>query len=415
MNLTEQHKQALNQTLELAKGIQIVEKIMNPRKECSRSKVLVGKITKEILLLTPKKNISKSRNRQFYVNDSKKSESQSTSKVNRNIYKRRFSDSIKSINSRLMQSKAGQNTMGRLITDHNLPFNDSIEKSISRTNTPNPKNLPFVSVLSGKTGEAISLPDFQDYVKSKGSNYLNKSSKNYLTEEILNRLQQASDKISKFPEFFEAKTKQIARNVSKRNTKETNYDKTKPSKGPLPSQPGPLFKKVSIFHIKPKNPKPFSTNSHFESSVLGFMKVKTQENQKFLDIIDKLDLDRPKMAKEKAHLIQKDREKFRDRIYSLQKFHNFKLTIENSRKLRQNLSISQGDIYMKVIEELRVNKHKPSDGELEILDFWKKMVGYGWVVSQTDLNEMAQRLMDKGLFDEGSEKLIQYFFKLLGN
>jgi len=49
------------------------------------------------------------------------------------------------------------------------------------------------------------------------------------------------------------------------------------------------------------------------------------------------------------------------------------------------------------------------------LDFWKKMVGYGWVVSQTDLNEMAQRLMDKGLFDEGSEKLIQYFFKLLGN
>lgn len=415
MNITEQHKQALNQTLELAKGLQIVEKIVNPRKECSRSKVLVSKITKEIQLLTPKKNTFNSRNREFSVNNSKKSDSQSPSTINRSIFKRRFSHSIKSINSRLMQSKAGQNTMGKLITDHNLPFNDSIEKSISRANTPNPKKLPFVSILSGKTGEAINLPDFQDYVQSKGTNYLKKSSKNYLTEEILNRLQQATDKISNFSEIFEAKTKQLTRNVTRKFTKELVIDKSRPSKVSFPSKPGPLFKKVSIFHIKPENPKPLIINSNFESSVLGFMQVKNQENQKFLDIIDKLDLDRPKMAKEKAHLIQKDREKFRDHIYSLQKFHHFKITVENSRKLRQDLSIGQGDIYMKVIEELRVNKHKPSEGELEILNFWKKMVSYGWVISQTDLNEMAQRLADKGLYNEGGEKLIQIFLKLLGN
>lgn len=415
MNITELHKVALNKTLELAKGIQIIDQIIHPRKECNKSKVLVTKISKEIQFLVPKKIATKSNKRELSAGHNSRENSQSPSTLNRSIFKRRLSNSIKSINSRLMQSKAGQNAMGKLMTDHNLSFNDSIEKSISRANTPNPKKLPFVSIISGKTGEAVNLPEFQDYVQSKGMNYLRKNSKNYLTEEMLIRLQQASDKISKFPEYFESKTKQLARKMPRSNTKETQ--KVQLASEKKSARSSKILKKPSIFQIRTQSSIPNksnqSTNKDFAASIQSFIQIKHNENQKFLDIIDKLDLDRPKMAKEKAHLIQKDNEKFRDNIYSLRKFENFRAVVDNNRKIRQDVSFVQGDAYMKVIEELRVNKHRPSEGELEILNVWKKMVSYGWVVTQKDLEDMRMRLEERGLLDDNTEKLIERFLSML--
>jgi hypothetical protein len=408
MNITEEHKATLNSTLELAVGLDKVSQKINPSKKNSSPNGLISRVSREIQSLHPSRGHPKEFlkvSQKFLKRSSNNKESSSSS---RNSFKQRLSKSIKNINTRLIQSKAGKNTVGRLLNDQNLSFSDSVERSISRENSPCPKALPFVSYASGKTEAPTLLPEFKEYLKKQGSDYLKRKEKD-ATDELVARFEKASEKISKFKEFLEARTKSVSRYVSRKNTRQSFLHsplfkpETNLQKSPARSQAS--HSKPSIQGSSPE-PKVFS-------SIQSFQELKSRENQKFLDILNKIDLDRPKNLKEKAHLIQQDQERFRDHIYSLHKFEGFRMQVENSRKERQDLSRGQGIVYMKIIENFRLNKYRPTQGELEILEFWRKMVGFGWMIRKKDVDDIRKSLCDRRLNSLKTESLLVKFSSAL--
>ena len=94
-----------------------------------------------------------------------------------------------------------------------------------------------------------------------------------------------------------------------------------------------------------------------------------KENQKLLDILNKIDLERPITLRQKVKLIQNDKERYKNDLHSLKKFEKFRLRVESNRKKRQSINQKQGLAYLNIIEGFRAQRYKPSPGELEILDF----------------------------------------------
>lgn len=398
MNITEEHRATLHNTLELAKGIRQIDSMINPRKESSETKGLINRVSREIESLHPKRGVINDtyRSQSRFLKKSPKSQENSGS--TRSSYKKKLSKSIKSINNRLKLSKAGKSTMGKLMNDHNLSFSDSVEKSISKECSPCPKALPVVSLSSGKTSTTPELPEFKDYLRLKGSDYLNSFSKKDENSDLISRFEKASEKISKFKEFLEAKTKNMFRQVVRKSTKETFLSKSTMKKN-----------KSTEKQRRDKD----GSQPKISNSIQNFRVMKQRENQKFLDIINRIDLERPKLIKEKANLIQRDKERFRDHIYSLHKFDGFRAKVENSLKDRQELSKGQGEIYMKIIEDFRTNKYRPDEGEIEILEIWRKMIGYGWAISLKDMEDIRKSLKSRNISSQKTENLLKKFSSIL--
>ena len=402
MNITEEHRVTLHNTLELAKGIRQIDSMINPRKESSETKGLINRVSREIESLHPKRGVINETYKSQSRFSKKSPKSQENSGSTRSSYKRRLSKSIKNISNRLKLSKAGKSTMGKLMNDHNLSFNDSVEKSISKECSPCPKVLPVVSLSSGKTSTNPDLPEFKDYLKQKGSDYLNSFSKKDENSELISRFEKASEKISKFKEFLEAGTKTMFRKVLRKSTKETFISNSSIKKN-----------KSSETQKRQKDSLKDGSEPKISNSIQNFKFVKQRENQKFLDIINRIDLERPKLVKQKANLIQRDKERFRDHIYSLHKFDGFRAKVENSLKDRQELSKGQGEIYMKIIEDFRTNKYRPDEGEIEILEIWRKMIGYGWAISLKDIEDIRKSLKSRNISSQKTENLLKKFSTIL--
>jgi hypothetical protein len=428
MNLTEDLKSTLNKSLEVALGIEKVNNMINPQKAHTDGKNIVNIIYKDIQTLSNQSNI---RTRFFLKSKPKvalispRSPHISTPISKSTDSKKQLALSIKSINQRLKMTRAGKKTVGQVLNDESLPFNQSFHKTLnSRINTPRPSSLPFVSLTTGKTENYVRLPGFQEYLENKGSNYL----KLKLNDELLGRFDRVSNKIKKFSDEFEIKAISYAKTLENKHRKTINYTK-RPSVPMLQDFQSPqsrkktlgisnLLKNIMTVGNKTINTSKKSiknTRTEFHSSIADFKIAKQNENQKLLDILNKIDLERPLITREKVNLIQKDNEKYKNNLHSLKKFRDFRLKVESGRRKRQGVNESQGNMYMKIIEEFRIQRYKPTSGELEILEFWKRMVEYGWVITKPDLDEIAEIIKKKEFKNENSDLLLKKLYSTLAN
>ncbi|OMJ71270.1 hypothetical protein SteCoe_30572 [Stentor coeruleus] len=424
MNITEDLKSTLNKTLEIALGIEKVNTMINPRKAHTEGKNLVNVIYKDMQILT---NYTRGRKRQNNFKEAKdvtriisSSLNPNLSEIRRADLKKNLSSSIKKVTQRVKMSRAGKRTIGQLLHDEHLPFNQSFDKALSsRGNTPKPKSLPFVSLTTGKTENPMYLPGFQEYLENKGSNYLKKK----YNDDILGRFDRASNSISKFKEDFEYKASNYIKAIDDKSKRASLF--RKPSNGIMVNELNisavrrrSLVIKNLIFNTNApakKNHRAtmIKTQPVFTDTVRGFNQATIIENQKFLDILNKIDLERPMILRQKVDLIQGDKERYRNNLHSLKKFENFRILVETQRRKRQNMNYRQGLAYMNIIEGFRTLRYKPSPGEMEVLEFWKRMVEYGWVVTQADLDEVQGILSNKGTLSESSELLIEKLSKVI--
>ena len=369
MNITEDLKSTLNKTLEIALGIEKVNSMINPQKAHTDGKNLVNAIYKDVQILS---NQSRGRHRLAIKHNIRAATKTSISRSERkrdptNIeFQKQFSLSIKNVNQRVKMSRAGKRTVRQSLDDEFLPFNKSFDKTLSsRSHTPKPKSLPYVSLTTGKLENPVTLPNFSEYLETKGSNYL----KMKFNDELICRFNKATTRVTKFNEEFDAKASTFIKSLEDRNRRGTMFKK--PSNQNF--NDGPSIKKRSVVikglifdlnsNIKKKNHKDNFSNTK-NLSIQGFNTAKKNENQKLLDIINKMDLERPSILRQKVNLIQNDHEKYKNNLHSLKKFEKFRLTVESNRRKRQNVNSKQGAAYMNIIENFRSERHKPSLGEL---------------------------------------------------
>ncbi|OMJ67203.1 hypothetical protein SteCoe_35693 [Stentor coeruleus] len=425
MNITDDLKSTLNKTLEIALGIEKVNTMINPRKAHTEGKNLVNVIYKDMQILT---NYTRGRKRQNNFKEVKEtprtislSLNPNLSEIRRADLKKNLSSSIKKVTQRVKMSRAGKRTIGQLLHDEHLPFNQSFDKALSsRVNTPKPKSLPFVSLTTGKIENPMYLPDFQEYLENKGSNYLKKK----YNDDILGRFDKASNNISKFKDDFEYKASNYIKAIDDKSKRASLF--RKPSNAIMVNELNistvrrrSLVIKNLIFNANSTNNKNTQkaamnkTQPVFSDTVRGFNQASIKENQKFLDILNKIDLERPMILRQKVELIQGDKERYKNNLHSLKKFEKFRILVETQRRKRQNMNYRQGLAYMNIIEGFRTLRYKPSSGEMEVLEFWKRMVEYGWVVTQADLDEVRDILSNKGTLSESSELLIEKLSKVI--
>jgi len=102
-------------------------------------------------------------------------------------------------------------------------------------------------------------------------------------------------------------------------------------------------------------------------------------------------------------------------MHSIEKFERFRCKVESTRRNRQSNSKGQGKIYMTIIESFRLQRYKPSLGEIEVLEYWKKMVELGWVISQNDLVDLKTILISKSLLSPSTSSLLSRLQKALAS
>ena len=92
--------------------------------------------------------------------------------------------------------------------------------------------------------------------------------------------------------------------------------------------------------------------------------------------------------KQKVQLIQTDKEKYKNKHHSIEKFKHFRELIEKSKREDQFKIYQQGLVYLEILDEFKRHRHKPVQAELLVLGLWKRVIESGCVVTQTEFEEI---------------------------
>ena len=94
----------------------------------------------------------------------------------------------------------------------------------------------------------------------------------------------------------------------------------------------------------------------------------------------------------KVQLIQNDKEMYKNKLHSIEKFNSFRGIIENFKRKRQYKNHKQGLVYLEILDEYKRKKYEPNEAEFYILEYWKKMIEAGFIFSKKDLSEMVSSI-----------------------
>ena len=328
-----------------------------------------------------------------------------------NRVKKGLSISIKEVNQRVKLSKAGKASVAKCMSakraslasyDH-ATLASEISPKFLITEVFEDKPQPYVCLTNGKIEDPICLPSFDEFLLSKGEDFNVKRGK----DELFYRIDKATEQINRFKEHLQSKAfgriaedkLRLLKQSSKQTTKEENPKSGK--KNDLKSIMNQYFKMPSLYdspkvsrHQSSANPTTRSSiptsdaEEALEGTLREFNQTKSIENRKILDILDKLRVDRPKTMKQKIQLIQSDKEKYKNKHHSIEKFKHFRGLIEKNKREDQFKIYQQGLVYLEILDEFKRRRHKPVQAELLVLTLWKRVLESGCVVTQTEFEEI---------------------------
>ncbi|CAG9330241.1 unnamed protein product [Blepharisma stoltei] len=324
-----------------------------------------------------------------------------------------------------------------------LKFNHSLLLQNEKSST----KLPYVSLLSGKTKPPLDLPSYKEYLKCYKT--YNKKQPKETPFQKIDRCQQILENLQKEIsglEIFYNENPGIPWNndkkfllklnnsPSRRNAMIKAYnDKiagtakniTQNSRlkrfitKKVPKTPSMSPEKFNEFYHE--NSKTASVRQKMSSPVFSISFEKTSEtnpliedpkdvlqrcserfklaedseNKKLIEILQKLKVERPLILKKKARLILDDNEKYRDRVYSLNKFEEYKRTVEFERFSAMKKNKSQASIYNSLLSYLKKRERIPSEIELSLMDILKEYLESGNVISFQTIKEILNDLSFK--------------------
>lgn len=454
MDLVENLKQTLEKTYQLALGLEQVSSMIYPRKIGAQGRKRLLNINREIKAMTqmlrskPSSSLEKSRklNSTTYKRPGASTDTSAiVSDSPGYLIKKRLSTSIKEINERVKMSRAGKRTIGTYISKEAVspPIIRNISSLQSswqeRVKTPksmqmdfsDEKPQPYVPLTSAKIEDPIVLPTFEEFLQAKGVEFVVRKGK----DELFYRIEKAAEKIGKLKEILDLKL--AALEEKKRNRKitqakiYTNFHKpdfslTETRKNEelrkvmnqyyaMPTFYATQKKTSSSVNVSPAS-KSLSLSAEaeggLEESLRDFYRSKAVENRKLTDILDKISKDRPYSIKEKIALIQDDKEKYKNKHHSIEKFNDFRETIEHKKRKRQHRNFSQALGYFEILDDFKRRRYEPSNPELLLLELWRRIIETGWVLTKTEVEEMSSILTEEELFLKPVQTLLD---KLISN
>ena len=416
MELTEKLKLTLENTYSLALRLEEVSSMIIPKKIGERGRKRLININREL------KNFnSVSKTKEKITEIFKKPDKKAVvvhnetfdlrSEYTSNRVKKGLSISIKEVNQRVKLSKAGKASVAKCMSAKRANLRSYDHASLASEISPkylmteafDDKPQPYVCLTNGKIEDPISLPSFDEFLLSKGEDFNVKRGK----DELFYRIDKATEQINKFKEHLQSKTfgrmtedkLKFIKQTSKLFTKEENPKTGK--KNDLKSLMNQYFKMPCLYESPKISRRQSSANPSYRSSILSsdaeealegtlrqFNQTKLIENRKILDILDKLRVDRPKLMKQKVQLIQTDKEKYKNKHHSIEKFKHFRELIEKSKREDQFKIYQQGLVYLEILDEFKRHRHKPVQAELLVLGLWKRVIESGCVVTQTEFEEI---------------------------
>ncbi|CAG9331815.1 unnamed protein product [Blepharisma stoltei] len=316
------------------------------------------------------------------------------------------------------------------------------------------KKLPYVSILSGKVEPPLELPSYKDYIKSH-QGYSKKEPMKETSIQRIDRCQQVLADLSKEMAGLEMFCKsnpgvpwnndkkillKLSTNPSKRLAIIRAYNErfqssavskdlkssggrgrrnSKPLRAPS-FTPGRVYTQESAYE-SPSNKRVLSQTPVFISEMpiieelrpkssmreqpLGedpevlvqrcssrFKKTQDSENKKLIQIIEKLKNDRPGIRKQKAAIIIKENEKYKDKMHSLNIFDGIKRKIESERSSIMKKNRSQVSVYGAMLTYLKKRETNPTPLELSFMEAIKEYLENGAVITLNTLKDLLQSL-----------------------
>jgi hypothetical protein len=448
MDLSDSLRSTLEKTRNLAEALEFVGYTIRPRRMSQQGGRRLLNINREI------KNFSNS-DKTSLKPTSQKSKEKTTGKgslptlqvkqeslneiVNDSpgyLIKKKLTTSIKEINERVKLSRAGKRTIGSFMgQDAGSPSIVTNLKNLSSSWQGNPRHCryfhvnfdqidekpqPYVPLNTGKIEDPLKLPTFNEFLKAKGAEYVVRKG----NDELLFRIQKATEKISKLKETLELrfltftgmdeKKKRIKPRIGSIGQKVENVEVNLKKTHDLKKELNQYFEIPSVYtskKIKPLINTPHSNSTSLsieaeeglEESLRDFYRIKALENKKLSDILEKLSKDRPNSIREKVSLIQEDKERYKNKNHSIEKFNEFREKVEEKKRSRQHLNLTQALAYLEVLESFKKQKHEPSEAELLILELWRRIMESGWVISSKEAGLITNVLTE----DEASQKAVK--------
>ena len=115
-----------------------------------------------------------------------------------------------------------------------------------------------------------------------------------------------------------------------------------------------------------------------------FEKQQQAQNQRTIDIMDRIQMEKAFVLRKKIQLVYSDNEQFKDYGRVIGKFGEIKQTTEQARRARVETSKNQSSLYEALLEVLRVQAEEPSDTQLQLLESVRRVLEQGWVLQASD-------------------------------
>jgi hypothetical protein len=347
---------------------------------------------------------------------------QSSSPMNRRHQgKLKLLRSLKADNLRIIASRAGR----RLQSD--VPdLTSPVEKALMSTpkctrfltelSTEDPcsPKLPFVSLASGKTEEPLNLPSFEEYAAVTGTGLdLNTPTDFALkavertTRHIESFKKKLADmlQLSKQPRPVRRETTVTRKTLGPmdleavRHAYEVNAQRmTHVIKLSSPSEFAPSFstpRSVPIIkHIEAMISK--EDFRHFSPNRLGelesFNTVESAE-EKLSQIVERIQVDRPKSRWRKLRLIRREEElPPQNSKHMTQPMTEIRKVVENEQRKKRRLNLSQAEVYRKLLDYLRAKRRRPNSAETTVISVVKRVLESGEVLDTTSADQMREGL-----------------------
>lgn len=447
MDFSDTLKLTLVNTYNLAEALESVSNTICPRRTSQQHRKRIMLINREIrnfsqLIRSSAQTPKKQRNP---LMDQKLISTNQPQIINDSpgyLIKKKLSSSIKEINERVKMSRAGKRTIGSFISkEAGSPSIVKKMNSLSSTWQEGIKNYrflnideidekpqPYVPLTNAKIEDPIFLPTFNEFLQAKGAEFVIRKG----SEEMFYRIDKAMERIAKLGGVLDSKLatmNNLAEEKKSRKFRGRVFNFSQKSDGneveikknqelrkilnQYYKMPAVYVKDKCRFSSAGQSPLYGSlglsseAEENLEESLRDFYRSKAMENKKLGDILEKISKDRPLSIREKVLLIQEDREKYKNKNHSIEKFNDFRGKVELKKRSRQFKNFSQGVAYFEVLDEFKRKKHEPSDPELLLLELWRRIIESGWVIGKAEFEEMISILTLEELQMKSVQGLIE--------
>lgn len=253
------------------------------------------------------------------------------------------------------------------------------------------RSKPHVSFTSGRLEAALQLPTFPEYCASLNIDM----EKGTTNAKILRRAEEAVARLK----TLEKRMNEFEKGARKHNAQEMYYRSQRRNHTsiarPVAATPVPSHRKAQSLlageerHKFDQECELTKVGVQRSSDVITrrleqFEKQQQTQNQRTIDIMDRIQMEKAFILRKKIQLVYSDNEHFKDYGRVIGKFGEIKQSTEQARKVRVETSRQQSHLYEALLEVLRVQEEEPSTTQLQLLESVRRVLEQGWVLQASD-------------------------------